>query len=54
MALVPVQPLLAVQDVGLFVALHVNVLDCPLVIDVGLANMVATGAGVVTLSVQVA
>lgn len=48
-ALVPVQPPLAVQLVAL-VELHVSVEELPLTTEVGLALKVTTGAGVVQLS----
>jgi hypothetical protein len=49
-ALVPVQPPLAVQEV-LFVDDHVRVDDCPLVIEVGFALRLTVGVGVVVVRV---
>ena len=49
-ALAPVQPLLAEQDVAL-VELQVKVVEFLVVIDVGLAESVAVGVGVVALCV---
>ena len=45
---VPLQPPDAVQLVA-FVLLHESVDDCPALIDVGFAEMVAVGMGVVLL-----
>ena len=49
-ALVPVHPLLAVQDVAL-VELQVRVVEFPVVMVVGFAEMVSVGAGVGVLCV---